>query len=46
MERYCSCDINERHYRFQRIEKRTLGNLCQLMTTCSVHEGPNHMTST
>ena len=26
--------------------EKTLGNLCQLLTTSSVHEGPNHATET
>ena len=45
-ERPCFCDINERNYRIQRIEKKTLSNLYQLLATHAVHEGPNHATAT
>ena len=43
-ERPRFCHINKRNYRVQRIEKKTTSNLCQLLTTSSVHEGPNHVT--
>ena len=32
--------------RAQRIEKKTLSTLCQLLTTRTVYEGPNHATAT